>query len=193
MHLSVITATHQRPSQLARTLEQFRTQCHSNLRCEHIVVSDGPDAVAAQVSKQWGASFVQLDSHRGDAGAYAKDAGIHAARGKYVCFWDDDNLYHPHAISALVATAWDHDIGVVQTQHRFRKAHGMVTLPRRWDGQFHAGDIDTMCICVKRELALTAKWGNGQPPPGTDYRWLQALSVKKPSIRFVPIVIGYHL
>ena len=41
--LSVITATWHRPQLLALCLAQFSQQSIGNLRCEHIVVSDGSD------------------------------------------------------------------------------------------------------------------------------------------------------
>jgi len=193
MHLSVITATRQRPAFLVHVLQQFQSQVCTGLRCEHLVVSDGPDPQARFLSGRWGARYFELDRPFGHAGAFAKDRGIQAATGEYVAFWDDDNLYAPEALSLLWNAACGADIGVVRTRHRLRKRTGIAILPRRWDGTFRPGDIDTMCVCVRRELAQQECWGDHQPGPGTDIRWLQKLARHAPVIHYVPSVIGMHL
>ena len=103
--LSVITATHRRPKHLAMCLEQFRLQSSGNLRVEQIVVSDGPDRQARYLATAAGARYIELDRTYGQWGAAAKDAGLTAARGNYVCLWDDDNRYAPHAAATLYAAA----------------------------------------------------------------------------------------
>lgn len=193
MQLSVITATHQRPALLAHVLQQFHSQSLAGIRCEHLVVSDGPDPVAKFLAKRWGARYFETPARNGHAGAFAKDAGIAEAKGDYVCFWDDDNLYAPHAAATLFTAARGFEIGVVRVGHRLRKKPMIVTIPRRWNGQFTAGDIDTMCVCVQRELASKERWGDECYRPGTDFRWLEKLVRHQPKIHYVPIVIGIHL
>lgn len=189
--LSVITATRQRPKHLALCLDQFRRQSLGNLRVEQIVVSDGPDPQARYLAGD--ARYFELDPARGQWGAAAKDAGLAAAGGEYVCFWDDDNLYEPHALAALLAAAYGVDIGIVQCRLRKREQPGRITLPRRWDGVFRYGDIDTMNFCVRRELAVTERWADHNPRSGEDHRWIQRLHQRGATVRFVPIVIGEHL
>lgn len=193
MHLSVITATCQRPALLAQTLQQFRRQSIGNLQVEQIVVSDGPDAEARYLARRWNARYFELNERHGHAGAFAKDLGIQHARGEYVCFWDDDNFFESHALAALYSTAYGVEIGVVRAVHRFRKRIGLVTIPRRWTGTFHRGDVDTMCVCVKRSLAQRELWGDDCSRPGTDFRWLKKLERHQPMIRYTPVVIGHHL
>lgn len=193
MELSVITATRQRPAFLAHCLEQFRNQSTGGLRCEHVVVSDGPDAMARELARRVKARYLELDVPLGQWGAFAKDLGVQQARGEYVCFWDDDNIYFPHALATLYASAVGTDVGVARTGHRLRRRPGLTTLPRRWEGRFVKGDIDTMCVCVRTELARTERWGQETNEPGTDYHWLHRLQVRGASIRYVPIVIGAHV
>lgn len=193
MDLSVITATADRPELLAHCLLQYQQQSRGGLQCEHIVVSDGVDPHARSLAGQSGARYFELDLPQGQWGAAARDRGIAAASGTYVCFWDDDNIYHAHALVALFAAAQHVDIGVVRTEHRFRKQTGSVTIPRRWNGKFQRGDIDTMCVCVKRELARKELWELQNPTISNDYEWLQKLSLHGPEIRYLPIVIGKHL
>ncbi len=191
--LTVITATWRRPKMLALCLAQFRQQCITGVRVEHLVVSDGVDARAEAQAVAAGARYIQRSERGGQWGALAKDDAIRDARGRYVCFWDDDNHYEPHALATLWAAAWEFDIGVVQCWH-FDKGSGRnVVLPRVWNGQFTQGDVDTMCVCVRREVALTEPWAGPKRRRGEDYRWLARLQQGGASLRFVPLVIGSHL
>ncbi len=192
MHLSVITATWQRPSRLAGCLRQFRQQSPGGLECEHIVVSDGPDPRAEQLARFHAARYLERTQNGGKYGVAAKDDGVRIATGDYVCFWDDDNQCEPHALATLYTAAAGVDIGVVQVRHLVRKTGRIETIPRTWSGQFQLGDVDTLCVCVRRELALREPW-EGPEDRNTDFHWLDRLSRHAPVIRFVPVIVGDHL
>ena len=193
--LTVVTASCQRPAQLANCLSQFQQQCVGTLRCQHLVVSDGVDPQARALSRIFGATYVERPEPGEQWGSLARDVGIREAQGQFVCFWDDDNLYEPHALATLFAAGVDSDVGVVQTRYRCRTRPGLVTIPRQWTGSFRKGDVDTMCVCVRRDLAMRELWEQQPAPsrPTTDWHWLQRLEQHQPRIRFVPIVIGWHL
>jgi hypothetical protein len=69
-------------------------------------------------------------------------------------------------------------------------AFGFRQIPSQHEIKF--GDIDTMCICVRRKLALEARWSDHQAP-GTDFAWLRKLQAFQPTVRYVDINIGEHL
>ena len=195
LDITVITATYQRPAQLALCLSQFRQQSVGNLSCEQLVVSDGVDPHARALCERFGARYLERAEPGGQWGSLARDLGIREARGRYVVFWDDDNLYEPHALATLFAAACDSEIGIVQTRYRCRSRAGEITIPRKWTDKFVAGDIDTMCVCVRRELAAQETWERQPAPqkPTTDWDWLSRLMQLQPTVRFVPVVIGWHL
>lgn len=193
MDLTVVTATCQRPQFLAHCLRQFQMQSLGGLKCEHIVVSDGPDERAKFLADRSGARYSALPKPVGQWGAGAKDLGIQSATGKYICFWDDDNIYDSHALTTLYAAVQNADIGVVRTQHHLRKTTGVVTIPRKWDGIFQVGDIDTMCLCVRKELAKRETWQSQDAQITNDYDWLMKLQRHQPKINYLPIIIGEHV
>src|SRR5690348_13504424 len=131
--LTVITPTFRRPNLLALCLYQFSEQRLGGLCCEHLVVSDGPDEAARIVAARHGARFIERPQTGGLKGALAKNDGIAAARGEYVCFWDDDNRYESHALATLYAAAYGCDIGVVRTWHRDGRPR---VIPEYWSGTF---------------------------------------------------------
>ena len=191
IHLSVITATRNRPKHLARVLQSFREQDHF-LNVEHIVVSDGPDEPTKLLANHYDAVFLHPKEPLGLWGAGAKDMGITAARGEYVVFWDDDNTYYRNCLSVLYGISYGFDIGVAQCDLLDLIGGVFRTLPAHWTGSFSYGEIDTMCICVRRTVAERSKWYDGRSEPGTDFRWLSRIVASPKSIHFAPVVIGKH-
>jgi glycosyltransferase involved in cell wall biosynthesis len=191
--LSIVTATRGRPKHLALCLAQLRQQSLGDLRVEHLVVSDGPDPQARFLAEAAGAKYLELPRPQGQWGAAAKDAGLHAAQGGYVCFWDDDNRYEPHAAATLFAAGHGMDVGVVRIRALKRRGTGRVLIPRSWDGTLRYGDIDTMNFCVRAELARRESWADGNPRSGEDYRWISRVAARGATLRYVPVVIGEHL
>lgn len=191
--LSLITATWRRPKLLAHCLQAVAGQQLGGLKLEHIVVSDGPDRTAEALCAEASARFVALEEHAGNFGATARDRGIELARGRYLAFWDDDNLYEPFAAAVQFAAAQQADVGVVRVKHWSVTQKRYRLIPQHWNGKARPGHIDTMCLCVRRELAQSVLW---QTPPtgrGTDHRWLSRVLQRNPQVRFSPQCIGAHL
>jgi glycosyltransferase involved in cell wall biosynthesis len=80
-----------------------------------IVVSDGSDSEAAGVAERAGVHFIEIE-HGGVA--RARNAGIEAATADWVCFLDDDDLYHPDYLAELDAYVAAHPAAeAVNTQY----------------------------------------------------------------------------
>ncbi|WP_339612635.1 glycosyltransferase family A protein [uncultured Rubinisphaera sp.] len=193
IQLSVITNTWQRPKHLAGLLQQLSRQSLGGLSIEHLVISDGLDPIAAALVKNSTSRYFELEAHQGCYGVAAKDLGISRAQGEYVCLWDDDNLYEPHALAALYCSASGHDIGIVQAEHWSVTNRRYVQIPRNWTGKVQPGDIDTMCLCVRAELAKSIPWNLPPHKRGMDHRWLNRLLAEPRDVHHVEIVIGKHL
>jgi glycosyltransferase involved in cell wall biosynthesis len=192
MDLTVITATRDRPKHLAKVLRSVHDQQYP-FSVEHVVVSDGPDRHAEFLVGGSGARYFELPNPRGRWGAACKDVGIVQARGDYVVFWDDDNIYHPWALATLYAVAHGYDIGMAQCEWIGLERGVTRIIPSRDQTSFNFGSFDTMCLCVRREMAARAAWDDGITERGTDFRWVTRLLRLEATIRFVPVVIGTHL
>ena len=193
MQLTVITATWQRPQQLATCLQQVQSQSTADLEWEHLVVSDGVDPIARRQAVGPRVRYLERPKNGGKFGAYAKDDGVRAALGEYVCFWDDDNWYFPHALATLYAAVVTADVGLVRVEHLDRTTGRRVLLPRCWNGQPKLGDIDTLNFCVRRSFALQEQWADCQQPRGTDFDWIRRIFARSPATQYVPLVVGRHV
>jgi glycosyltransferase involved in cell wall biosynthesis len=100
--ISVIVPTRDRPESLRRCLDALAVQSALD-DFEVIVVDDGsadPRAIEEIVGRHSFARVIRLD-HSGPAGA--RNAGVASARGRFVCFTDDDCEPAPLWAARLVA------------------------------------------------------------------------------------------
>ncbi|MGH7118465.1 MAG: glycosyltransferase family 2 protein, partial [Acetobacteraceae bacterium] len=107
---SVVIATRNRPALFHTALSSVLAQSYPDT--EVIVVNDGSDAehqraydaildgsASARVRR-----VTLLERPRGHGGAYATNAGADAAKGKYLCFLDDDDCWTDPGHLARVRT-----------------------------------------------------------------------------------------
>jgi glycosyltransferase involved in cell wall biosynthesis len=98
--VSVIIPTFNRNFFLEKTLESVKNQSFKNL--EAIVVNDGGsiDDCKTVCSKY---DFVRLINIQNTGGpAKPRNVGIQNAKGEYLCFLDDDDLFHPDKLKIQV-------------------------------------------------------------------------------------------
>ncbi|MBI3129757.1 MAG: glycosyltransferase [Acidobacteria bacterium] len=99
--VSVIMPTKDRPEFLARALDSLAPQTFRSF--EVVVVNDGggdPAAVvAAARAKGLEITLLQHPRPRGQAGS--RNTGIRAARGRWIAYLDDDDLYYPDHLQVL--------------------------------------------------------------------------------------------
>lgn len=194
--LSIITPTWNRANLLTLCVESRRRQILGGLQVEHIVVFDGPHEPTKRFDAyKWNDVRVyELEEHQNDYGSDARNLGLEKAKGRYVCFWDDDNYFHDNALSTIYAAACNADIGVVQVYHT--QLERLVPKPTWNTSSFVMGDIDTACYCVKSEYAKKVKWDKEDNGIRNDYRWIRdvhKLIGPKAKINFVPLVIANHI
>jgi glycosyltransferase involved in cell wall biosynthesis/GT2 family glycosyltransferase len=96
---SVIVPTRNRPTTLAQTLRTVLDQRH--VEFEVIVVDDGPDPATAGLIRSLGDPRVRLVESGGAGSAAAtRNVGLQQARGSWVAFCDDDDLWAPDKLAS---------------------------------------------------------------------------------------------
>ncbi|MCL6622017.1 MAG: glycosyltransferase [Syntrophobacterales bacterium] len=111
--ISVIVPTYNRPQMLVEAVESILHQTYP--RVEIIVVNDGGvevESLVAWLNRTGTLTYVRHDRNRGLAAA--RNTGLRLARGKYIAYLDDDDLFYPEHVETLV-TALE--------QSRFRVAY----------------------------------------------------------------------
>lgn len=112
--LSIITTVYDRVSLLAECLRSVRELQYRDF--EHIIVSDHPpgpvvDSIQALVktASTEGSTYANLSERANNWGIAPASAGLHLARGRYVCFLSDDNGYTPDHFDPLVQVLDEND------------------------------------------------------------------------------------
>ena len=110
--VSVIVPTHNRPDLLKEAIQSILDQTFRNF--EIIVINDaGQDAEG--VVKGMDSSIVYL-RHKQNLGlAAARNTGIRAAKGKYIAYLDDDDIFYPDHLQTLVDFLEGNDYSVAYT------------------------------------------------------------------------------
>jgi len=100
---SVVVSTYNRPRFLARALDSLAAQLFRDF--EVIVVNDGGLSVASVVEAPRPIQ-IRLFEHETNMGrAKTQNHGLAEAKGRWVCFLNDDDIYFPHHLAVMVTTA----------------------------------------------------------------------------------------
>jgi len=110
--VSVIVRTKDRPAFLANTLRSIAQQTYANL--EAVVVNDGGQDVEDVVTALAGDIPVTYMVHNESQGrSGAANSGLKSARGVYLNFLDDDDVFYPDHIETLVKAILSRDEKIV--------------------------------------------------------------------------------
>lgn len=99
--VSVIVPTYNRPEMLVEAVRSILNQTYPHV--EIIVVNDGGvevEGVIHWLNRTGTITYVRHDRNRGLAAA--RNTGIRLARGKYLAYLDDDDLFYPEHVETLV-------------------------------------------------------------------------------------------
>jgi glycosyltransferase involved in cell wall biosynthesis/Flp pilus assembly protein TadD len=112
--VSVITPTYNRPERLLRAVKSVLDQTFQNF--EIIVVNDGgPDLEHLLRPLNRKRNIVYLNHGGNRERSAARNSGIKLARGKYLAYLDDDDLFYPDHLQTLVGLLENSDYQVAYT------------------------------------------------------------------------------
>ncbi len=133
--VSIIIPTYNNEARIARTLENVISQDYPNI--EIIVVNDvSTDAtasIARHVLSSWGGSYKVIDRSVNGGQASSRNTGLDAAGGKYVIFFDHDDLAEPNYVSRLCdeAERVQADVTFCGYKNFYEAEHRYETVPMR--------------------------------------------------------------
>ncbi|MBM3836640.1 MAG: glycosyltransferase [Verrucomicrobia bacterium] len=98
--ISVIVPTYNRPEMLAETLQSILSQTFQDF--EILVVNDAGQDVSKQIEGLNASRKIRYFQHFQNRGlAAARNTGVNQARGKYITYLDDDDLFLPDHLQTL--------------------------------------------------------------------------------------------
>ena len=98
--VSIIVRTKDRPALLRQALDSIVAQSYRPI--EVVVVNDGGEDASALLPTNHGLDLRYIDLGHNYGRAGAANRGVASASGQLIGFLDDDDLYFPDAIAALV-------------------------------------------------------------------------------------------
>lgn len=99
--VSVVIPTHDRPDFLKKTIQSIAEQTYKNI--EIIVVSNGFNKDNEKSAKEFNdPRIIYVDQENSGGPASPRNHGIRIAKGQYVAFCDDDDLWMPEKIEKQV-------------------------------------------------------------------------------------------
>lgn len=121
--VSVIIPTRDRPSLLRRSMASAVAQ--EGVAVECIVVDDGSEVPVADVLAAELPPCIRVIRHDSPRGVPAsRNAGIAAARGDWLAFLDDDDVWAPHKLRTQLAAARDRDAALAFAGALIVDGHG---------------------------------------------------------------------
>ena len=112
--VSVIVPTYNRPKMLVPTIQSILEQTYKDH--EIIVINDCSlevENIVALLNSRQNITYVRHGRNRGLAAA--RNTGIKLARGKYLAYLDDDDLFYPNHLETLVTFLETSDYRVAYT------------------------------------------------------------------------------
>ncbi len=127
--VSVIVRTKNRPTLLDNAIRSIVQQTYANL--EIVVVNDGGQDINDLVETIAGDIPVTYVSHKKNMGrSAAANAGMKAAKGLYLNFLDDDDVFYPEHIETLVSYLMSNDAEVAYSSVLNVYYDGPVHMPK---------------------------------------------------------------
>jgi glycosyltransferase involved in cell wall biosynthesis len=193
---TVVIPTHKRPALLREALASVAGQ---TLAAEQVVVvDDAGDQETRSVAQEFpGVTYLVNDRGRGGSGA--RNAGIARARGSWVAFLDDDDLFLPRKLEAVsgVIAASGPDLGLVYSAAEQFDAESGAALSRSvprvrgrvLDEVLYQNAIGGMSVVVARRDLLEEVGGLDERFPALQDMELYVRLAQRAAFDFVPDVL----
>ena len=119
--VSVLLCTYNRPESLRQALDSVLSQTYEDY--EVLVINDGGDRIVKNVVEQLNSEKVRYFYREHGGHRAALNFGLQMARGKYIAYLDDDDIYYPNHLDALVHAAEANCLDFVCSRNRWVQGH----------------------------------------------------------------------
>lgn len=193
MKISLILPFRNRASLLPRTLRSLSEQTYRDV--EVILVDNGSTDASVHVAGEWAEKErergrrVLLLSHPDGAACAARNAGLRAAGGMFVYFFDSDDEISPHFLEEAMAAAADADIVAAQTTMVFPGGHTRnrhVYRNASVSDQILTGMLATQGMVIRRSFLVAHGGWNELLPKWNDWELGVRLLCAGPRIAWLP-------
>lgn len=185
--VSVIMPTYNRGEVIRESMESVLKQDFDDL--ELVVVNDGGDDKVETIVDELNDGrirYIKIE-HAGLSGAL--NEGLRTARGEYIAYLDDDDIYYPDHLSTLIKVARDNKKDFVYSKSRMMRGIrddcgrymsfrdlGTNTLPYKKSTLATRLGISTLNVLHKRELVRKVGLFNLELPCSMDWDYWMRLS-----------------
>ena len=204
--VSVIIPTYNRPNYLRESLESVVNQSYINI--EVIVVDDGtPNNEVFNICKEF-ENIVYLKIENSGGPAKPRNIGIKEARGKYIAFLDDDDLW--------IKTKIEQQLNILEENLEFGLVHGYCNLidesgvtiggiiGKPGSPEVKHGDVSmrmignwtlmTSSVFIRKELIdLVGLFNEKMPPAGEDLEYWVRCSFFTQFYNLDKVLVNYRV
>lgn len=189
--VSVIVPTYNRPRMLERALQSIAKQTFRDY--EILVVNDGGEDMSKIVSEFRQAVYISHARNRGLPAA--RNTAIEHARGDYIAYLDDDDIWYPLHLGICLTFLMEEARRFVYTDcyYRYDESRLIRMLSLDYDRSILLARNLTPCICVVHEKALLYEAGRFDEtlPNHEDYDlWLRMSEITP--FYHIPVVTGAY-
>lgn len=121
--VSVVIPVYNAEKCIADTVKSIEAQDYTNW--EIILVDDGSSDRSVEIIKSLVSDRIHLIENGKGTAARARNAGIEAAKGRFIAFLDADDLWDPQKLSKQLAFIEKHDAAFSFTGYEFADEYGI--------------------------------------------------------------------
>lgn len=142
--VSIVVRTHKRDYALRENLTSLRNQTYKNI--EVVVIEDGENTAEDMIKKEFKDLNIRYKATGKNVGrSNVGNIGMELAKGKYINFLDDDDVFYPDHVETLVTELENKNYDIVYASSFETKTEILSTNPYKYivktKGLFDFGDL----------------------------------------------------